>query len=225
MIEVELPDKRHRAVEDKMSALEAVREDRRQRRTRETRRRILIAALELFGERGVDGVTVEEIADRADVARGTVFNHFASKENICQSLGELQVEMVREAIEDGRICGPTAGEKIAQAMRLMAEVPGQSRDHLRNLLLRALSAMRPGELPEHRRELFGLFTQWVEEGQRAEEFRGDVPSCALAGFMMGLQFQATVTWAYGFVDAPLTDYVGWVVDLALEGVRRHAPAR
>lgn len=199
-------------------ACEEQREGRRERRTRETRRRILEAAVELFAARGVDAVTVEEVADRADVARGTVFNYFASKEALCQQLGELQVDLLREAVADGRVVGPSAGEKIEQALRVLAELPGMNADNCRLLLARGLTCSRPGELPEHRRALFGMLQEWVEEGQRQGEFRSDYLPCELAGFLMGLQLQATLTWAYGFVAGTLPDHVARLLRLALEGM-------
>ncbi len=194
-------------------------EGRRERRARETRRKILNAALELFAERGMEAVTVEEIADRADVARGTVFNYFATKESLCQGIGELQIEMLEEAVQDGRICGPTMGERLEQASRLLADLPGYDPDQCRTLLTRSLACMQPGELPEHRRKLFALFESWVVVGQQSGEFRNDVDPCELAGFLMGLQFQATLTWAYGFVSGTLADNQVRVLRLALDGIR------
>jgi AcrR family transcriptional regulator len=44
----------------------------------ETRRRILAAAMELYQEQGVRATTMQDIARRADVAPGTVANHFGS---------------------------------------------------------------------------------------------------------------------------------------------------
>ncbi|MBT8488226.1 MAG: TetR/AcrR family transcriptional regulator [Gemmatimonadetes bacterium] len=46
-------------------------------------RRLLKGALsELLGERDYDGITVQEICDRADVARSTFYAHFESKEDL-----------------------------------------------------------------------------------------------------------------------------------------------
>jgi len=194
-------------------------EGRRERRARETRRNILLAAGELFAERGLDAVTVDEIANRADVARATFFNYFPSKESLCLEMGQLQVEMLHEAMGDGRIHGPTAGEKIGQAMRLMAEFPGRNPAHCREILTRALGAMKPGELPEHRTQVFSLFEGWVREGQESGEFRADVQPCELACFLMGLQFQAMVAWAYGLVPGALADHEVRVLQLALEGLQ------
>lgn len=199
---------------------EATREGRRERRARETRRKILRAALDLFAEREMDAVTVDEIAARADVARATVFNHFATKESLCQGVGELQIEALREALREGRIGGAGVSEQIAQAMRLMAEFPGQDPKHCRVFLTRALASLQPGELPEHRLEWFRLLESWVQEGQERGELRGDVPPCELAGFMMGLQFQATLLWAYGFAEGTLADHLERVLALALDGLRK-----
>lgn len=56
--------------------------DRRARKRLATRQSISDAATRLFFERGFDRVTVEEIAEAADVGRMTVFNHFARKEDL-----------------------------------------------------------------------------------------------------------------------------------------------
>ncbi|MDE0037863.1 MAG: TetR/AcrR family transcriptional regulator [Gammaproteobacteria bacterium] len=49
------------------------------RRKSITRQRILAAALDLFATHGFEGTSVQEIADRASVAHGTVFWHFHDK--------------------------------------------------------------------------------------------------------------------------------------------------
>lgn len=199
---------------------ESIPEGRRERRARETRRKILHAAVELFAEREMDAVTMDEIAARADVARGTVFNYFANKESLCQGLGELKIEALRDAIQDGRICGPSVSERIAQALQVMCDFPGQDPQRCRAFLARALATSQPGELPEHRRQLFRLLESWVREGQESGELRNDVPPCQLAGFIMGLQFQATLVWAFGFVPGTLADQMARVLALALDGLRK-----
>jgi AcrR family transcriptional regulator len=57
-------------------------ESRRERKKSAARARILSAAIELFSRRGLEAVTVEEIAAAADVGKGTIYNYFATKEDI-----------------------------------------------------------------------------------------------------------------------------------------------
>src|SRR4051812_5986293 len=62
--------------------------DRRRTRTLATRASISRAALELVAEHGLEAVTIESIAERADVGYRTFFNHFANKEDAVVDPGE-----------------------------------------------------------------------------------------------------------------------------------------
>jgi AcrR family transcriptional regulator len=73
--------------------------DRRTRKRLATRQRISDVASRLFVERGFDQVTVDEIAEAADVARMTVFNHFARKEDMFFDLDEEGREDLLAALE------------------------------------------------------------------------------------------------------------------------------
>jgi AcrR family transcriptional regulator len=56
--------------------------DRRARKKAQTREQIQRVAQQLFAEHGFETVTIADIAARADVAVQTVFNHFATKEDL-----------------------------------------------------------------------------------------------------------------------------------------------
>ena len=89
--------------------------DRQSRKRLATRQKISDAASRLFVERGFDQVTVDEIATAADVARMTVFNHFARKEDMFFDLDEQGREDLRAAMERRE-----AGTSPIEALRLFA---------------------------------------------------------------------------------------------------------
>ncbi|MFI6786021.1 TetR/AcrR family transcriptional regulator [Nonomuraea sp. NPDC050383] len=57
-------------------------ESRRERKKRETRRRIVLAAIKLFEEQGYERTTVAQIAAAADVDPKTFFNYFRTKDDV-----------------------------------------------------------------------------------------------------------------------------------------------
>src|SRR5574339_913721 len=90
---------------------------RRERKKEETKGRIAEVALELFRRNGVDATTVEEICDRADVAKGTFFNYFPRKEAVFSFLSERRQT-----------------EAAQRAGAILAE-PGPARDRLIELFV------------------------------------------------------------------------------------------
>ncbi|MFB6818818.1 TetR/AcrR family transcriptional regulator [Streptomyces sp. NPDC056347] len=72
----------------------------RERKKFRTRHRLLAAATELFSERGFDGVSVAEIAEAAEVSKMTVFNYFASKEDLVLSPMEEHIGDVARVVRD-----------------------------------------------------------------------------------------------------------------------------
>ena len=83
--------------------------ERQSRKRLATRQKISDAASRLLVQRGFDQVTVDEIAIAADVARVTVFNHFARKEDMFFDLDEQGREDLRSAMERRQ-----AGTHVAQ---------------------------------------------------------------------------------------------------------------
>jgi TetR/AcrR family transcriptional regulator len=63
-------------------------------RTSATKQKLFDAALRLVGERGAAGVTVDEIAAEAGVAKGTVYYNFGSKDGLVDALLRHGVELL-----------------------------------------------------------------------------------------------------------------------------------
>jgi AcrR family transcriptional regulator len=85
---------------------------RPQKRTRETREKILAAARDLFDAHGYDETSVDAVAERAGVAKATVFAHFTDKTNllIAVRIGSLDAlaAAMRAEIDRGPSGDPAA---------------------------------------------------------------------------------------------------------------------
>lgn len=66
-----------------------------------TRERILAAAGELYREHGVAATTLNAVAQRADVSRGTVVNHFGGVDELLGAVADEVIGLVR--MPDGKI--------------------------------------------------------------------------------------------------------------------------
>jgi AcrR family transcriptional regulator len=88
---------------------------RRERKRAATRQAIADAALALFLERGFDRVSVNEIADKADVSTTTLFNYFPSKEALLFDREDDLDTQVAEAVR-----GRTPGTTVLEALRTHA---------------------------------------------------------------------------------------------------------
>lgn len=61
-------------------------------------RRIYQAALSLFAEKGISQVSVSELADRAGVARGTIYNHIDSIESLFNDVAQTLTDEMNQRI-------------------------------------------------------------------------------------------------------------------------------
>lgn len=139
---------------------------RRERGRQDKTRRILDAARTLFLERGVSGVTTQQIADRADVAVGTLFRYAATKAEL---LIMVQNERFATAIDDGLVAvaaAPDDADAVPVVLALLGPVVHCVREHPENgrTYLHELVFGDPAEPNRHR----GLaLAQRLEDGVAA----------------------------------------------------------
>ena len=62
--------------------------NRQQKRVIRTRKKLKEAALDVFSEKGIDAATVADITEKADLGKGTLYQHFDDKDQIVITLVE-----------------------------------------------------------------------------------------------------------------------------------------
>jgi AcrR family transcriptional regulator len=100
--------------------------DRRARKKAQTRAQIRESAQRLFAEHGFDSVTIADVAEAADVAVQTVFNHFATKEDLFFDGYTPWVEGSADAIRSRPAGEPPLSALRAFTRALFADITARS---------------------------------------------------------------------------------------------------
>ncbi len=92
-------------------------------RRAETRERLLTAAAELFAERGIEGSSVDAIAERADRTSGAIYDHFGGKPGLLFALLEGWTDAAAAVIGAEVAAATTLEERLAVIWRNVASPP------------------------------------------------------------------------------------------------------
>jgi AcrR family transcriptional regulator len=108
----------------------------------ERARRIVVAAIELAEKGGFEGVRLRDVAAHADVALGTLYRRFRSKEDLLLAALEHQMGTLEQRIDAQPLAGVAAFDRVQSFFRLTTE--GMcARPHLARALVRAVVAGGP----------------------------------------------------------------------------------
>lgn len=155
----------------------------RERKNARTRAAIVRAALELTLERGFEGATLSQIAERADVSRGTLFTWFASKEEIVLGGLNEHVDALHKALgeEDGDTVDRLRRWMAREGERIAADDDGLTR-------LRARAILSDPHLRAAERTRMDVVEQAIAESAARETGRdpGELAAHAFAAAAISL---------------------------------------
>jgi AcrR family transcriptional regulator len=81
------------------------------------KRRILDAATALAADGGYDAVQMRDVAARAEVALGTLYRHYSSKDQLLLAALAQQASTLRERLDTRPPRGDTAADRVADVLR------------------------------------------------------------------------------------------------------------
>lgn len=165
-----------------------------ERKPREERWAQLIeVATQVFYEKGYDGASLQEIADRLGMLKGSLYYYIESKEDL---LFEVVATVHREGLSNIRARAGIPGDPLS---RLENVIVGHVEHTCRNLVPTAVFLHELAALPEERRrEVLGsdhayqtVFRDLITEGQREGVVRDDLEPRLAALAVLG-----STNWVY-----------------------------
>jgi AcrR family transcriptional regulator len=176
----------------------------------ERRVQILEVALKLFAEKGVEGTTIKQIAERADISAGLLYHYFKGKSDLLKEvidhralqlphLEELHDRPVEEVL-------PLFVRGICDDLRENIEIIWIFfREH-------RTSATVANEIDRKRQKCSTSLTGYLEARQTAGELREFSPEVA-ARFLMGALFSVHLT------ETPTDEFIESMVDIFIKGIK------
>ena len=180
-----------------MASKDARGESRRERKKRETRKRILRAAQLHFARVGYDASTVEMIAESADISKPTLFNYFPSKLAILHTLMPAMDRHFARAVDRSRARGGSTASQIRGFFDHIAGTALAAPPMARTLLLQFLRSYEsPPEEREHQRFplLQARMEQLLREGVEKGEVRRDMSPGRLYQYITGVYVYGMLNW-------------------------------
>jgi AcrR family transcriptional regulator len=194
--------------------------------TREkVRRRLLETAAQHFAERGLDGAQVDAIALAAGFAKGTVYNYFASKEDL---FAEVLAEGCRAAVQ--RYAAQGREGSMRECLRALAAADVavlREEEGFMKVVVREAMSFNPRTYPlllEHLAPYLAQVQEILARAAAAGEIRADRPVAQLALAFVGILVLLFVQhWGSQGEWPALAEIPDLAVTLFLDGaIRREA---
>ncbi|MEO0266114.1 MAG: TetR/AcrR family transcriptional regulator [candidate division WOR-3 bacterium] len=140
----------------------------------DTKEKILIAARNIFGQKGFYETKMDDIAREAGIAKGTLYLYFKSKEELYECLIKIGLNLIEQAILEILEAPKSFSEKLKEIIAYIIDILSDNRE----FVLRIMYEMPLAQIwkEDFKQKIFG-------EGQRlAESFRKFVIEGINVGF-------------------------------------------
>jgi AcrR family transcriptional regulator len=149
-----------------------------ERKKEKTKQKIITVAIHLFKQHGFDATTMEQIAEEADIAKGTLYNYFPAKETIISEYVQRSFkDRNPDRILQFRTMPDTRSRLTLILSELMERVQAQQ-DIFETFLayrIQQVVSLRPDPDESTKSDFDSLAVEIIELGQQSAEIRTDLP--------------------------------------------------
>ena len=196
---------------------------RRERQRLKTRAKITRAARTLFARKGFEATTTQEIAAKADIGTGTLFNYAKTKEDLLLLVFREEMDVV---VERAFATIPLKGSLLDQLLHVFdAFVAYHQRDvEIAHALIRQLSSVNGPETRDDiivfMRDLIARISGLIQDAQARGELRSHLPRGILAHNLFSIYYRLLQEWLGEYIT--YEQYVARIrpaLELQLSGLR------
>lgn len=167
---------------------------RRERKRQQTAAHLADTAWTLFCGQGFEAVTMEAIAEAADVAKATLYKHFPVKEALLRHRFHRELADELPALLAELDARPTITGRLHGFFRHSADWSVSHRDYLPHYLRFCLGEVGMRDAPERQSGLDQVFANFITAGQLSGEFRSAQDAALLAYYLQFLHLATLLRW-------------------------------
>ena len=183
--------------------------------------RILDAAVAVFAEKGFFTSRISDIADRANVADGTVYLYFKNKEEILMTAINTAFDafMKQARTELEKLASPA--DRLRRLAFLHLDALGSNRNLavVFQMELRQSTRFLSEFSHHHMVEYLTLVRTAIRDGQASGVFRREMPDKVAANCFFGALDEMVTSWVLNDHEYRLANVADAVVDLFLNGMQ------
>lgn len=194
---------------------------RRERKRQQTADLLAETAFELFEAHGYEEVTMEQIAAAADLAKGTLYNHFPVKEALLRHYFHQQLAAQGPMVREKLLRTPDTIERLAVLLRQAAKWAEQHRRYLPHYLQYRLSQPVIDNPHNERSGIDAVFTRLISDAQEAGRLRRDLDTAMLVHYFRYLYLAALTRWLMTPNGKLVNELLG-MLDLFVAGASKEA---
>lgn len=180
--------------------------DGRTRRRADTRQRLFESAVELIAEQGFSATTVDDIALRAKVAKGTVYYNFKSKNDLFEELLRHGIGLLTDAFREA-VAGLPPREAVAALVRAQLEYIQRYRAFAQLLLSEMWRTNREWQqtLVLLRGQAIGVIAETLRSGVESGDLPAELDPQVSASALFGVGLVVAVDWLVFMPERTIED--------------------
>lgn len=197
---------------------------RRENPVKELReKQIKEAALKLFSEKGFHNTTIAQIAEAADLGKGTIYWYWKSKEELAFSLVEDMLRDFVRLIEEARDEGGPASERFERMVSGVAELYYRETEYLRLLWKFRVdrsyifSEDYTDRVASYYMRMRRALEDMLEQGVRDGEFR-EMDTQRMAFILLGIAEGLELEWLENEEEFSMRDALLEIMGIVIAGI-------
>lgn len=190
-------------------------------RSDKTKAQLFAAALQLISEQGFAGTTVDEIVERAGVAKGTVYYHFKGKTELVEALIASELEPLADRFATATRSSTDPLERVMAVVRAELEWIRDNRAFAKLLVTELWREDRVWRetLVMLRGRILAHVVDAIVEGRETGAFPSDLDPDFAASALFGMTATTALDWLAFHPEQPLEHIAGQIAALASRAIR------